>query len=389
MTRKEVIVKAIAGKITWVQAADILGISERHLRRLKDRFQKFGYGGLRDCRGGRVRRKRIPIETIREICRLKREVYADFSMRHFYEFATEKHGLELSYTWTRLILEEAGIVSKAPGRGKYRRKRERRSMVGMLLHLDASTHEWLKDLPMQDLVVALDDADGRILYAKFVPQEGTASTFEALHHILTTVGRFCELYTDRGSHFCQTTNAAQGPDKEQNGQVARVLKALGIRQILARSPEARGRSERAFGTIQGRLPQELRLAGVDSYGGANEYLKRRFVPDFNRRFTVVPAQPQSAFVPLVGMDLELLLSSQHERVVKNDSTVSFEGLCLQLPKIPGRLHYVRCPVTVHEFVNDTLGISYMGQLLARYTRTGVLLGRSSAPGYALRSAAAK
>jgi hypothetical protein len=212
----------------------------------------------------------------------RREVYPDFAMKHFHEVASEKHKLKLSYTLTRSVLQDAGLVEKAPGRGKYRRKRERRPMVGLMVHLDASTHTWLKGLPLRDLMVALDDADGRILYARFVEQESTGSTFEALHAVLTRQGRFAELYTDRGSHFCRTPKA-DGP-AVTDGQVSRALKTLGIRQILARSPEARGRSERAFKTIQGRLPQELRVARIRDCEAANEYLERVFVPDFNKRF---------------------------------------------------------------------------------------------------------
>lgn len=370
LTRKEVILKAIEGRLTWLQAATVLGISPRQMRRLKEKYERYGFGGLRDMRSGTPRRKRIPVETIRELLRLRRERYPDFSVKHFYEFATEKHGLRLSYTWAKLVLQEAGLAEKAPARGKYRRRRERRPMVGMLVHLDASTHRWVPGLPMQDLVVALDDADGRILYARFFEQEGVISTLHALKHVLTRYGRFCELYTDRGSHFCRTPQAGGATDDEYNGQVPRVLKALGIRQILARSPEARGRSERAFGTIQGRLPQELRAAGITTYEEANRYLEEVFVPDFNRRFTVKPLESGSAFVPVVGVDLELLLSVQHERVVRNDSTVAFDRLALQLPPGRDRLHDVRCPVLVHELLDGTLAVSYQGRPLARFTRDG-------------------
>jgi hypothetical protein len=264
------------------------------------------------------------------------------------------------------------LVEKAPARGKYRRRRERRPMTGMLLHLDASTHRWIKDLPMADLVVVLDDADGRILYARFVPEEGTASTLQALEHVLRHHGRFCALYTDRASHFCHTPVAGESTTNHQ-GQVSRVLRSLGIEQILARSPEARGRSERAFGTIQGRLPQELRLAGIENYADANRYLEETFVPDFNRRFTVKPAQSGSAFVPLARLNLELLLSVQHERIVRKDSTVTFETMVLQLPPTKDRLHYVRCAVLVHEFPNRSLAISFQGRLLARYDSAGELV----------------
>src|SRR5215467_6005346 len=369
MTRREVITKAIARQLTWVQASEILAVSARHMRRLRRKVECWGMSAVMDQRGGRPRRKRIKAGTIEFLCRLKRDLYPDFSLRHFYEQVTERHGVKVSYNWLRLMLQEAGVVQKEPARGKYRRQRERRPMVGMLVHLDASTHEWIAGLPRQDLVVALDDADGRILYARFFPQEGTASTFAALEAVLRNYGRFCQLYTDRGSHFCQNGPAGKIAE-EQNGQVSQALRALGIHQILAYSPQARGRSERAFGTIQGRLPQELRHQGINDYATANHYLEQHFIPDFNRRFTIKPAQPESAFVKLTGIELELVLSSNHERVVRNDNTVTFQNLILQLPSTRHRMHFVRCPVIVHQFANGTLGISYQGRLLARYDALG-------------------
>ena len=375
MTKQEVMIKAYEGRINWLQAADILGYTPRHMRRIRQRYEEYEMDGLRDGRAGGHRRKRTPLETIERLCKLRRERYADFSVKHFHEQITEKHGLRISYTWTKQVLFAHKLAERSSGRGKYRRKRERRPMVGMLVHQDASTHEWLEGLPKQDLVVTLDDADGRILHARFVPQEGTLPTLEALHQVLVRYGRFCELYTDRGSHFCTTSQAGAAPDAEQHGQVARALKMLGIRQILARSPEARGRSERAFGTIQGRLPQELRVAGIRSYEAANRYLGEVFVPDFNRRFTVRPTQRESAFTKVVGVDLAMLLSVQHERVVRKDNTVQFEGRVLQLESTQHRAHFVRCPVLVHEFTDGALGISYQGRLLGRYTRDGRLIRR--------------
>jgi transposase len=376
MTRREVITKAIAKQLTGVQASEILGVSARHMRRLRRKVERWGMSAVMDQRGGRPRRKKIKAGTIELLCRLKRDVYPDFSLQHFYEHVSEKHGVKVSYNWLRLMLEEAGVVERQPARGKYRRRRERRPLVGMLVHLDASTHEWVAGLPMQDLVVALDDADGRILYARFFPQEGTASTFAALESVLRNYGRFAELYTDRGSHFCHSERSGEVAD-EQHGQVSQALRALGIRQILALSPQARGRSERAFGTIQGRLPQELRHHGITDYAAANGYLEQHFIADFNRRFMVKPAQPESAFSKLAGIELELVLSSKHERIVRNDNTVTFKNLILQLPATRHRIHFVRCPVTVHQFSNGTLGISYQGRLLARYDAAGGTLHPTS------------
>jgi transposase len=373
MTRKQVVLKAIEGQITWIQAAAILGISDRQMRRLKTRYEQHGYGGLRDYRSGKPRRKRIPVATIERMLKLKRETYADFSMRHFHEQLRERHGVRISYTWMRLVLQEAGLVRKAPARGKYRRLRERRPMTGMLLHMDASTHCWISGLAMRDLNIVLDDATGEILYGEFVEQEGLLSTFAALRHVLSKHGRFCELYTDRGSHFCSTPVKGFGPSEEQNGNTPRVLKALGIRQILARSPQARGRSERCFGTIQGRLPQELRLNKIRNYDQANRYLQTVFIPDFNRRFAVKAAVKETAFVPLVGIDLELLLSVQTLRHVRNDHPVTLNGQVLQLPEPKGRPSLAGCQVLVHQFVDRGLAISFQSVVLARFNPDGDLV----------------
>lgn len=373
MTRREVIIKAIAKQITWQQAADICGMTPRHMLRLRKAYEMYDVDGLVDGRGGRPRRPRIPVSTIEEVLRLRREEYADFSVKHFHERITEKHGLVISYKWTLTVLQDSGLAERAPSRGKHRRKRERRPMQGMMLHLDGSTHPWIAEQPSRDLIWLLDDADGRVLFGRFVEEEGTLSTFAALHHVLESKGRFCELYHDRGSHFGRTSKAGAGPDAEQNGQVSRALKALGIRQIFALSPEARGRSERSFRTVQGRLPQELRHAKITDYDAANRYLEEVFIPDFNRRFSVRPAQKESAFTPLIGIDLRLLLSAQHERVVRNDNTVTFKNTALQIPESKDRMHYVRCPVLVHEFVDGSLGISYQSKLLARYNRDGDLI----------------
>ena len=370
MTRAEVMQKALEKQITWLQAAAICGLTPRHMARLRAQYERMGLAGLRDGRTGKEQPRHVSVEVEDEVCRLKREVYPDFTVQHFHEFGVKRHGFKHGYTWTLTALQRHGLVERGRGRGQYRRKRERRPMRGMLLHLDASRHEWVAGQPKWDLNVLMDDADGRILFARFVREEGTHSTLEALAHVFAQYGRFCEFYTDRGSHFCRTSEAERGPDEIQRGQVTRVLKTLGIGHIRARSPEARGRSERAFGTIQGRLPQELRLAGITDYDAANAYLEEVFLPDFNGRFTVEPQQPESAFTRLVGLDLELLLSVQHERRVRNDNTVLFERMELQLSSVPGRMHFARCPVLVHRFLDDSLGVSFQGHLVGRFTEDG-------------------
>jgi len=370
MTRQQVVSKAMQAKISWRQAAVLLGLSERQVRRIHRKMERHGLEGLVDKRH-LPRKKRIPAETVSELCRLRRELYRDFSVRHFYEFATERHGLLLSYTKAKTVLQEAGLALKLKGRGKYRRRRERRPMRGMMLHLDGSTHGWIEGLPNHDLMVMLDDATSEIVYARFFEQEGTLPTLDAIKSVLVQHGRFCEFYTDRGSHFCNTTQASKGPDPIQAGTVSRILYALRIKHTWAFSPQARGRSERAFGTIQGRLPQELRLNKIRTYSAANKYLERTFIPDFNLRFSVKPAQPESAFTRVDGVDLDLLVSIHHQRVVRNDNTVFFNKRILQLPAGVDRRHHARCDVTVHEFVNGDLGVSYQERLLLRVAPDGL------------------
>lgn len=367
MTRIEVMTKAMEGKLRWIDVAGILGLTPRQVRRLRERAEKQGIEYVVDQRGGRPRRQRIAAETVQKLCQLRQsENYLDFSVRHFWEHAVEKHGLKLSYSHALAVLQAAKLAEKLPKRGTYRRRRERRPMRGMLLHIDASTHLWFGAQPC-DLVAVLDDADGRLLYAMFVAQEGVASTLAALAHVLKHHGRFVELYHDRGTHY----GKREGLDaSEPSGQVQRVLRAVGVRQIFARSPEARGRSERAFGTLQQRLVAELKRHGISEMAEANGYLwAGGFIADFNRRFTVKPAQPESAFARITGIDFELLTAIQHERTVGRDNVVRFEGMPLQLPEGSKRTTYAGCPVKVHELANE-LVVSWQGNTIGRFTTVG-------------------
>jgi len=373
MTRQQIIMKAIQKEITWIQAAEICRISPRQMRRLKRGYKEYGVDFLLDGRAGKARRKRIDLKIVEKIYLLKTEKYEDFSVKHFHEQLIEKEGISISYTWLLKVLQDGGLAQKHPGRGKYHRRRERKPMTGMLIHLDASTHQWINGLPKWDLNIVLDDADGRILHGEFHEEEGTWSTFIALKEVLQKYGRFVAFYTDRGSHFCTTTKALEGPDEIQKGAVSMALQTLGIRHILARTPQARGRSERAFGTIQGRLPQELKLNNIDNYQDANKYLKEVFIPSFNKRFSVPTKEEGSAFIPLIGLDLEVILSKKEKRKVGNDNTVRYKNLYLQIPQVGAHAHYARCWVQVHEFINKTLAISFNGKLLAKYTSQGLIM----------------
>ena len=373
MKVQEVILRAVAKKITWVQAGEIIGLSERQMRRWKERYQEYGYDGLFDHRLGKPSPKRVPLATVEEILRLYQEQYADLNVRHFHEKLQEKHQIRLSYTWVKKALQMAGLVKKNRKRGVHRRRRPRRPLPGMLLHLDGSSHAWFQDERRYDLLVILDDATSEIYYAQLVEEESTATVMTALRAVIERKGAFCALYSDRASHFFHTPKAGQPVDRTRPTQVGRALQELGIQMIPAYSPQARGRSERNFGTWQGRLPQELRLHGIQSVASANEFLRESYIDEFNQRFAVPAAQPGHAFLPLAGKNLDFVFSLQHERTVNQDNTVHMGSCILQIEKTHWRATLAGCRVTIHQHLDGTWSIGYGPHLVGRYNREGLPL----------------
>ena len=373
MTRREVMLRAMSGAIHWFQAAEILGMSPRSLRRWRERYQKFGYEGLYDHRWKRPSPRRVPMELAEKVLQLYREQHQGFNVRHFHDLLKEEHGIRLSYTWVKTALRSAGLVAKHRQRGPHRQRRPRRPLPGMLVHLDGSEHAWfpLED-QRQDLLAVMDDATSQVYYARFVEEESTRTVMEALRAVVAGQGLFCSLYTDRASHFVTTRKAGEAPDREVLTEVARALDQLGIELIPANSPQARGRSERLFGTWQGRLPQELRRRGIATYAAANQFLDQVWIPFHNRRFAVPPEQQGTAFLPC-RMNLEELnrvFSLHHPRVVANDNTVRVRGLVLQIPPSPQRFHFVRSRVIVYEHLDQTFSVARGPHLLGRFDREG-------------------
>jgi transposase len=375
MKVQEVILRAMAKRMTWWQAAEVIGISDRQMRRWHRRYEKFGYDGLWDRRRGRPSPRRVPLELAERVLALYREKYFDFNVRHFHEKLREEHGLALSYTWVKLALQGAGLVKKSGRRGVHRRRRPRRPLPGMLLHLDGSSHAWLGDSRRYDLLVVLDDATSEIYYAQLVEQESTRTVLAALREVVEKKGLFCALYSDRASHFFETPKAGAKIDPQRLTQVGRALQQLGMRMIPAYSPQARGRSERNFGTWQGRLPQELRLRGITTVEEANRFLRQEYVAEFNRRFAVRAAQSGSAFLPLRGQDLERIFALQHERVVNRDNTVEIAHRVLQIEKTPWRNTLAGCRVTVYEHLDGTLSVGYGPHLVGRFNAEGIPLAQ--------------
>lgn len=371
MKVQEVILRALAKRITWWQAAEIIGISDRQMRRWRQRYEVWGYDGLYDRRRGKPSPRRVPLATVEQVLALYREQYFDLNVRHFHEKLREEHGLRLSYTWVKLALQGAGLAAKRRQRGKHRRRRARRPLPGMLLHLDGSRHRWFSDDRWHDLLVILDDATSEIYYAQLVEAESTRSVLAALREVVEQRGLFCALYSDRASHFWLTPKAGEAVDRQRLTQVGRALRELSIQMIPAYSPQARGRSERNFGTWQGRLPQELRLHGITTVEQANRFLREHYLGEFNRRFAVPAAEPGNAFLPCRSRDLERIFSLQHERAVNRDNTVSWENRILQIEKTPWRGTLAGCRVIVYEHLDGRLSISYGPHIVGRYTAQGV------------------
>src|SRR5499427_10293664 len=358
-------------RLTAEEAGELLGMSGRNFRRLCVRYEEDGIEGLRDRRIGKVSPRRAPERELERMHELYRSRYPDFTAKHFHEQLVRRHGYKLCYTVTRLSLQAAGLVAKAKRRGAHRKKRVRRPWPGMLLFQDASTHRWIGALGHDlDLVVTMDDATGAIYSAFLVEEEGTMSSFLGLQETIAAQGLFGSFYTDRGSHYFFTRKGESKVDKKELTQVGRALSQLGITHIPSYSPQGRGRMERVFGTLQKRLPQELRLARLKTVAAANRYLKECFVPDYNARFTVPAAEPGSAFTPYVGRPLEDVLCVQEDRVVGADNCVSDNRRSLQIPPQRHRQHYVRATVRVHEYPDGSLAIFDGPRCLVRFDPKG-------------------
>jgi len=374
MKVQEVILRAMAKKITWWQAAEIIGISDRSMRRWHERYEEHGYDGLFDRRRGQPSPKRVPLATVEQVLGLYRDRYFDLNVQHFHEKLREQHGIELSYTWVRQALQGAGLVAKGRKRGVHRKRRERRPLPGMLLHIDGSRHRWFQDERWYDLIVILDDASSEIYYAQLVEEESTATVMAGLREVIERKGLFCALYSDRGSHFWLTPKVGGKVDPHRLTQVGRALRELGVQMIPAYSPQARGRSERSFGTWQGRLPQELRLHGITTVEEANRFLREEYIGEFNRRFQVAPSQRGSAFVACPrSQDLDLIFALQFERTVNRDNTVSFQNLQLQIERVQWRGTLAGCTVMVHQHLDATISLTHGPHRLGRYSVQGVAL----------------
>lgn len=370
MKLQDVLLKAMARKISWATAAEIIGVTPRTMRRWRERLEEHGYDGLADRRKGKVSFRRIPLKTVEQVLALYQEKYYDLNVCHFREKLRDEHGIQLSYTWVYQALVGAGLVQKRRKRGPHRRRRARRPLPGMLLHIDGSKHRWFSDDRWYDLIVILDDATSEIYYAQLVEEESTRTVMAGLREVIESKGLFCALYSDRGSHFFVTVKEGERVDKHRLTQVGRAMKELGIQMIAAYSPQARGRSERSFGTWQGRLPQELRLAGILTVEGANRFLRERYIQEFNRKFSVPAAEKGTAFRRPSRTDLNWVFTVQTERVVAKDNTVAIGNRHWQIEKTRFRHTLAGNTVTIHEHLDGTVSIRYGPHVVGRFTESG-------------------
>jgi transposase len=359
-----------SAELGQLEAAELLGIGERTFRRWRDRYEEAGEAGLMDRRLGKASAKRVPAARCDEIEALYKARYAGFTARHFHEHLVRHHGFGWSYTWTKTFLHSKGLLERARRRGAHRRKRPRRPLPGMLLHQDGSRHAWLRLGPALDLIVTMDDATGAIYSAFLIEEEGTLSTFKGLAETFGAQGLPLSLYTDRGSHYFYTPQADAKVDRTRLTQVGRALAQLGVEHIAAYSPQARGRSERLFLTLQDRLPKELALTGIEDAEAANAYIKHVYIPAHNARFAIAAEQQGSAFVAIPGVDLGEILCVQEERQVDNDNTVTFNRLKLQIPPSPLRAHFVKARVKVRCYCDGTHAIFHGPRCLGRYDEMG-------------------
>jgi transposase len=360
-------------ELSQMEAAEILGVSERTFRRWRDRHREAGEAGLADRRLTPSLR-RAPVAEIERMLGLYRDIYRGFTVKHFHEHLSKRHNYTLGYTVTKLHLHRAGLVQAAKKRSAHRKKRPRRPMVGMMLHQDASKHAWLPgDAGNYDLVVTMEDATSVIYSAFLVDEEGTASSFRGVREVVAKHGLFCSLYTDRGSHYFHTPEGGGPVSKTVLTQFGRALKQLGIEHIAAYSPQARGRSERTFETLQDRLPKELKLAGIDTVEAANRWLSDVYIAEYNERFAIAAEQEGSAFVADTMAAWREVLCIQEDRTVGNDNTVKWERRSLQLPPSRLRPHFVKATVRVHEYPDGQLAVFWGPHRLADYTADGTLI----------------
>jgi len=359
------------GEIIGREAAETLALSLRHVRRLVAAYRKEGVAALAHGNRGRRPEHALDEDLRKQVLELAQSNYNGCNNQHFTELLAEREGITLSRSSVRRILLGAGIRSPRKRRPpKHRSRRERYPKEGMLLQIDGSRHDWLEGRgPYLTLVGAIDDATGKVLHALFREQEDAQGYFLLLHHIVGEYGIPMALYHDRHGIFERSKREPESLEEQLEGrrrptQFGRLMEELGITSIPSRSPQARGRIERLWGTFQDRLVSELRLAGARNIEEANRVLWD-FLPGYNQKFAVPAAQPDSAFgQPGEGFVPDEVFCFKYHRTVGTDNVVRFGEHRLQILPTNGRLSYARARVEVQERMDGSLAVYYQGHCLA-------------------------
>ena len=374
MKVKEVILRAISGEYTWLQAAEILGMSPRTLRRWRWRMERHGYAGLIDMRHGAPSPRRTPVAEVQRIVGLYRDIYRGYNARHFFQTVKREHGVRLSYSHVRQLLQGAGLMKKGRARGRHRTRRPRRPRFGEMLHLDGSRHSWLGLVPeaKQTLIQVVDDATSRLLYAQLWPAETTRAVMTAMREVVLEHGIPESIYTDRAGWAFDTPKAGGKVSETSLTQVGEALARLGVEHIPSYSPQARGRSERMNRTLQDRLVNELRVvAKATTIDAANHFLHERYLPTHNEEFAKPPAEPESAFVPLGDAELDEIFFEEAVRKVGKDNTLSVDGFVLQLEKQVARRSCAGLSVQVRRHLDGDYSVRRGAQLFGRFDAEGL------------------
>jgi transposase len=355
-------------RLTQEEAALILGVSDRSFRRYVDRFEESGLDGLADKRLTQVSHRRAPVDEVIALVDLYRRHHQGWNASHFHDWYAQQGGTR-SYSWVKNQLQQAKAIPKSRRKGAHRKRREASALPGMMIHQDGSTHEWVPNQKW-DLISTMDDATNEHYSMFFCSEEGTGSSFQGVKDVVEQRGLFCSFYSDRGSHYWHTPEAGGKVDKSNPTQFGRAMAHLGITMIAAYSPEARGRSERAFATHQERLPKELALMGITTMEEANRYLREIYLPAFNQKFAHQAREEGSAFMPYIGPQLDDILCERYERTVQHDNCVKFENMLLQIPKDDYRCNYIKAKVWVHCHLDGTHAVFHGPRKLADYDDKG-------------------
>lgn len=366
--RLTVIAQIDAERMRGRDGAEMLGLSLRQLRRLIAAYRKEGAAGLAHGNRGRAPHNKIAEEVREQVLKLAKETYRDYNDTHFTEKLEEKHQIKLSRSSVRRFRRSNGQCSPHKRRApRHRGRRERYAQPGMLLQVDGSLHDWLEGRgPRLTLLAAIDDASNEVPHALFREREDAAGYFELMLRITHSHGIPLAVYADRHTIFQSPTKATV--DQQLAGQLprsqfGRLMGDLAIELIAAHSPQAKGRVERLFGTLQDRLVKELREANACTLEEANQVLAQ-YLPDFNARFSVPPAEPGSAYRPWPeDLQPDSIFCFKHQRTVNNDNTISFDGKPLQIPPGPDRISYAKARVDVLQLLDGSLAIAHKDQVL--------------------------